>query len=139
MKFTLPTAPRCREETRRRIALAITEMACHVSRETLDAALRSARAASGSAVPMSTVAELEALSVNARHLARNVDTIRWTSRPGEAVPHEAGHAAAAPFVHRSRSVNAIIHRFAIVSGAFRHIHGPTTAQDDAYCEEPATS
>lgn len=142
MKFALPHTPRTREETRTRIAHIVTEMSCRVSLDTLDAALRAARQGRAAPPPATTVTQLEALSTNARNLARNVDTILWTGLPElHAQAEEAMRIA--PTTHRSLSVTAIIHKFAALSEAFAHIHGlphphphPPNREDEI-CEEPA--
>lgn len=141
MKFTLPHVGRTREETRTRVAHAITEMSCRISMDTLDATLRAAHEARGNTVSPTTVTQLEALATNARHLGRNVDTILWTGLPENHV--KVAHAALpiAPTAHRSLSVTAIIHKFAALSEAFSHIHAPHPAgrQEDELCEDPVAS
>lgn len=149
MRFHLHHHPRSREETRARIAEAVTEMACRIDLETLETTLRTARACrSGTPVTLAQQAQVEALALNGRHLARNIDTILMTNGLPEAqrqpvddvpVPRRGPCAAA----ERSHSVAAIIHKFSTLSAAFTHLHGPSddlSIQDgEQLCDEPAAT
>lgn len=141
MKFHLHHHPRSREETRARIAEAVTEMACRIDLETLETTLRTARACrSGAPMTLAQQAQLEALALNGRHLARNIDTILVTNGAHKAPATRPESCAAA---QRSLSVAAIIHKFSTLSAAFAHLHGPAGGlglQDrEQLCDEPAAS
>lgn len=141
MKIALPTLSRPREETRARIAQAVTEMSCRIAVDTLDATLRAAREARQERVDPTSLTQVEALSANARNLARNVDTILWTGLP-EAQVTVSETLRVAPTTHRSLSVGAVIHKFAALHDAFSHIHPPAArpaVRKDDLCEEAAPS
>ena len=139
MTFAPTTPTRTREETRARIAEAVTEMSRGITLSTIDATLKAAEDARHGRSDDVTLLRVAVLAANARHLATHVDTILLTGMTEGALPLATRPALhRSPTTHRSLSVGAVIHKFATLHSAFNAIHPvplPPQVGNEDLCED----
>ncbi len=138
MTFAHQTPTAARQETRARIAHAVTEMSRRIALNTVDATLQAARETRTGKTDDLTLVRLAALSTNARHLAHHLDTIRVTGGADSAATSLRPALLRARTGHRSLSVGAIIHKFAALHDAFNTFYptaAPSQSGDGDLCED----